>query len=996
MYNQILIIIIFFSYSLNSISQEEFITTWQISIDNDSIIIPTYSEESYLYSVDWGDGTKISGYTGDATHKYTKAGNYQVAITGKFPRIYFRHSKYYNSNKIISIDQWGNQKWHSMSGAFTNCHNLAGQASDTPDLSLVTDLEEMFHDAYSFNQDISNWDVSKVENMRSVFYGAYHFNQDIGNWDVSNVRNMAAMFYDAYLFNQDIGNWDVSNVTNMHGMFFRDSSFNQDIGRWDVSNVTSLRGMFCEAVSFNQDISKWDVSNVTDMGLLFYDAFAFNHNIEGWDVSSTKDMSLMFHGKSSFNQDISNWDVSQVESMHGMFWGASSFNQDIGKWDVSNVRNMRAMFGLATSFNQDIGDWDVSNVRNMGGIFYGARSFNQDISSWDVSKATDMADMFSNAISFNQNIGGWDVKNTTNMYSMFNGASSFNQNIGNWDVSNVAVMDWMFSESKLSTENYDSLLIGWSKLELKNGVRLHAGSSKYCKGKNARNEIITKFNWTIKDYGVDPKCSLQCSKLLNPENNSIDVDITSSLSWSKVQNATGYKLNIGTSSGHKDILDNFDVGNTTMYKPASDFLCNSKIFVTIVPYNKINEALNCSEESFSTENVEANAGNDVSICSGDSIQLHASGGTNYLWSESLTLDNDTIANPIATPDSTTTYIVNVSNMGRCQDSDSIIVIIHDDPGFHIDATHESGFEMNDGTASIHVDKGEPPFTCNWSFSDTSFFISNLKSGTYYVTVTDANGCFSVDSVTIDSFVCPSLTMNIQKSNMSCFDNCDGSIKILDVNNSVAPVVYKWSNGDSTSIIDSLCNGEYICTTIDASNCSVTDTFVIEQPDEINIIVEDIGDIRNDTLGYIHILTNKNKNYIFEWSGPNNFKAITKDLDSLINKGCYILQVTDTLNNCFGIKNVCIEDKTAASKSDCENIAIYPNPSSGIFTIKYNKKVLSSESFSFFDLSGKNLNLSKQVKGGNLFISSKQISNIYLIKIQSKFCGTHFKKIVIVK
>ena len=57
--------------------------------------------------------------------------------------------------------------------------------------------------------------------------------------------------------------------------------------------------------------------------------------------------------------------------------------------------------------------------------------------------------------------------------------------------------------------------------------------------------------------------------------------------------------------------------------------------------------------------VSPNAGPDVSICLGSSIQLNATGGSIYAWSPSTGLSNINIANPIATPTSTTTYTVTV-------------------------------------------------------------------------------------------------------------------------------------------------------------------------------------------------------------------------------------------------------------------------------------------------------------------------------------------------
>jgi hypothetical protein len=49
------------------------------------------------------------------------------------------------------------------------------------------------------------------------------------------------------------------------------------------------------------------------------------------------------------------------------------------------------------------------------------------------------------------------------------------------------------------------------------------------------------------------------------------------------------------------------------------------------------------------------------ICSGDSVQLIASGGTTYAWNPNPTLSASNIPNPYVNPLTTTTYSVNVSN-----------------------------------------------------------------------------------------------------------------------------------------------------------------------------------------------------------------------------------------------------------------------------------------------------------------------------------------------
>ena len=129
-----------------SFAQNEFITVWETTTAGESITIPTATNATYDYTIDWGDGSAVeSGQTGNATHTYATAGKYDVSITGTFPRIYFNNTG--DKTKILEVKQWGSQAWTSMEGAFYGCNSLNITANDVPDLSNVTSLKNMFREA---------------------------------------------------------------------------------------------------------------------------------------------------------------------------------------------------------------------------------------------------------------------------------------------------------------------------------------------------------------------------------------------------------------------------------------------------------------------------------------------------------------------------------------------------------------------------------------------------------------------------------------------------------------------------------------------------------------------------------------------------------------------------------------------------------------------------------------------------------------------------------
>ncbi len=75
----------------------------------------------------------------------------------------------------------------------------------------------------------------------------------------------------------------------------------------------------------------------------------------------------------------------------------------------------------------------------------------------------------------------------------------------------------------------------------------------------------------------------------------------------------------------------------------------------------------------------ASAGADAAICSGSTTVLNASGGVKYLWTPVTGLSNPNIANPIASPGTTTTYTVMVYDQYNCSLADSVLVTVYNSP-----------------------------------------------------------------------------------------------------------------------------------------------------------------------------------------------------------------------------------------------------------------------------------------------------------------------------
>tara|TARA_R110002051_G_scaffold181460_1_gene251043 strand:+ start:133153 stop:140220 length:7068 start_codon:yes stop_codon:yes gene_type:complete len=493
------------------------------------------------------------------------------------------------------LNSWNVGKVTNMNSMFASA-SVFNQPLNSWVTTSVTNMANMFSSATAFNQNINSWNVTNVIDMQSMFNSATSFNQPLIDWEVNSVVNMSNMFRRASVFNQPILNWDVSAVANMTSMFESAVAFNQPLTTWDTSSVTIMRSMFESASVFNQNLNSWNVGVVTTMEEMFKSALVFNQPLASWNTGEVLNTKEMFSGASAFNQPINSWNVSFVTTMEEMFKDANAFNQPLNSWNVASVTTMRGMFEGATSFNGIIEPWNVRRVGTMENMFSGATNFNQTINNWRVNGVTNMNNMFRTATSFNQILDRWDIGNVT-MQSMFDGATSFDQNLGDWDVSRVSDMRDMLDNTALTRENYDNTLIAWSEQTLRSGVILGAQGLVYCDAVEERQSMITNFGWTISDDVLD--CPVpECTQLISPLNNAINVPVNTNLNWSPALFARGYRITVGVSVGGNEIADNITV-TTTFYEFPTAFSGGETVYVTIIPFNDEGDAVGpCTTEIF--------------------------------------------------------------------------------------------------------------------------------------------------------------------------------------------------------------------------------------------------------------------------------------------------------------------------------------------------------------------------------------------------------------
>ncbi len=91
-----------------------------------------------------------------------------------------------------------------------------------------------------------------------------------------------------------------------------------------------------------------------------------------------------------------------------------------------------------------------------------------------------------------------------------------------------------------------------------------------------------------------------CTTIVSPIDGSTDVSVNANLLWNAVVNTDGYTLTVGTTPGGNDIVDHLDVVSA-YYMGLGTLPYGQTIYVSIVPFNAVGSATDCTYSTFTTE-----------------------------------------------------------------------------------------------------------------------------------------------------------------------------------------------------------------------------------------------------------------------------------------------------------------------------------------------------------------------------------------------------------
>ncbi|MEL6924417.1 MAG: SprB repeat-containing protein, partial [Bacteroidota bacterium] len=210
------------------------------------------------------------------------------------------------------------------------------------------------------------------------------------------------------------------------------------------------------------------------------------------------------------------------------------------------------------------------------------------------------------------------------------------------------------------------------------------------------------------------------------------------------------------------------------------------------------------------------------------IPAGGTGNYTYTWGPTTGSQNTATASNLGGG----SYGVIVSDANGCSVSTSVAVANGSTMRINSSGQDPACTGATDGSATVNVSGGFPPFTYLWDDANasTTAQLNNLGVGDYSVTVSDSRGCNLTEMV---SLTAPS-SLNVSNSttDASCFNSADGGVQ-FNVSGGAPPYTFAWSDaGAALSTRNDLLPGNYDVTITDDTGCGTIETVEVMAPSPI--------------------------------------------------------------------------------------------------------------------------------------------------------------------
>nr|WP_292963858.1 MULTISPECIES: T9SS type A sorting domain-containing protein [unclassified Allomuricauda] len=354
-----------------------------------------------------------------------------------------------------------------------------------------------------------------------------------------------------------------------------------------------------------------------------------------------------------------------------------------------------------------------------------------------------------------------------------------------------------------------------------------------------------------------------------------------------------------------------------------------------------------------------------------------------------------------------TYFVYVKDFYGCEASGQITIEQPEELKINImDTVVPSCYDANNGSITVSVSGGIGEYTFLWNTGETTLTLSALYEGTYTLEVMDGIGCTTTKEILLEA---PFPTEVILGADRTL---CNGQQHFMDIGINDPQASYLWTSNTGFTSTSPQVNlseaGIYTATVTNSLGCSGSDTIEITTT-EIDIDAQFL--ISSQAFAGEEVVLVNTSSPIGtneEWVFPQKAKVVEQTEGMAIVRfdepGAYEVILRNYHGDCYQDVTKTIIVAEAMELPDVgdaiapfiKEFKIFPNPSSGSFTVMVSLQEEATASLRIFGLTTNHVYDEQQLTGSAIYevpYTMDLASGVYLVLLETSK-GSEIRKIVI--